>query len=294
MTDYLFSRTIEVTIRSASGQERIFFHDESSDARFNIWFESEFGGETSIRRNRSGNNSFNHASFHGRSKIRLYNVLPATVDICLMEDGRRSTVGLKAGYGGELLPISSGEIIEYHTEASGNDSYLEIVASPFQSNLDKRVDMTLANTTVGDALQALAGAVGIQTSIDISNNPQIKIIKLHGKFRDEMEELVEMADAVWRFEDSVLKVFHVDRASPGGESLVLDRTSGMIGTPVKKDGLIVCKTLLRPEITYGTNVTLQYLEGGKATTVTGVVRKGTHRGGSYDSEFITESSVEAQ
>lgn len=290
MTDSLFSRTIQVSIRSADGREKTFLHDELSGDRFNISFETQFGASVA----NSGEEREQQIPKYGQSKIKLWNVLQETVEMCQEIDGTKGEAELLVGYGGDLVSVSIGEITGYKTERSGADRYIEMAVSPAYTALRRRVDMTLRDTSVSDAINRLANNFGLQVSVDISSDPEIKNIKLFGSLRGELMDLIEKGNAAWTIRNGIFTVFDSDNPPDTGEPIHLDNTTGLIGRPEKKDKEITFRSLLRPQIVHGTSVTLGYIENGKSTSVSGTVQNGIHRGGSYGNEFITEASIKLQ
>ncbi|WP_061244841.1 phage protein [Leptospira noguchii] len=277
-----FLRNIEVKIESPDGKTKIFSHNPNGAIQFAIEFDVEFD-KTNL------------------STISLYNVLNSTVEMCVPKTGKnksdtvRSRAELSVGYGDDLSIIAKGEILQHIVKTSGPNQILEFKISDMVNTLFAfSVTMTFEKTLVSAILNQLFAKYGISyfelrfsedvildkisfsgESLDSVVNQLAKRVKAHKYFK--LGKLI-IEDEAW------------SKNNKSNNIVLLDRTSGLIGTPSKTKSGWKVKSLLNPLINKSETIHLRFQDNTTNSKIDSpfVVLKGQHKGGSMISDYFTE------
>jgi hypothetical protein len=192
------------------------------------------------------------------AKIRVYNLSDSTMRQIQTEFLQ---VSLQAGYQeGPFGEIFSGLVTRY---AAGKidtiTKYLEIDASDAELSYNFSViNTTLSKgTTQGDTLNTLVGQlpntnVGNAPS-SIGNTQRYRGQVLYGTVRAHMRTLGVNTNAQWFIQDGSLHLLGPNDLLPGG-AIILNTTSGLIGTPEQTLDGVSARSLLNPLLVTGRGV----------------------------------------
>ncbi|WP_196229216.1 phage protein [Leptospira noguchii] len=277
-----FLRNIEVKIESWDGKTKIFSHNPKEAIQFAIEFDVEFDKSN-------------------LTTISLYNVLNSTVEMCAPKTGKNksdtelSRAELSVGYGDDLSVIAKGEILQHNVKTNGPNRILEFKISDLVNKLFSfAVTMTFERALVSSILNQLFAKYGISyfalrfsedvildkisfsgESLDSVINQLAKRVKAHKYFK--LGRLI-VEDDNWTKEHKSTNV------------VLLDRTSGLIGTPSKTKSGWKVKSLLNPLIHKGETVHLRFQDNTTNSKIDSpfIVVKGHHKGGSMTPDYFTE------
>ncbi|WP_198290505.1 phage protein [Leptospira noguchii] len=277
-----FLRNIEVKIESWDGKIKIFSHDPKEAIQFAIEFDVEFDKSN-------------------LTTISLYNVLNSTVEMCAPKTGKNksdtelSRAELSVGYGDDLSVIAKGEILQHNVKTNGPNRILEFKISDLVNKLFSfAVTMTFERALVSSILNQLFAKYGISyfalrfsedvildkisfsgESLDSVINQLAKRVKAHKYFK--LGRLI-VEDDNWTKEHKSTNV------------VLLDRTSGLMGTPSKTKSGWKVKSLLNPLIHKGETVHLRFQDNTTNSKIDSpfIVVKGHHKGGSMTPDYFTE------
>ncbi|WP_081101243.1 phage protein [Leptospira santarosai] len=282
-----FLRNMEVKIESPDGKMKIFSHNPKEAIQFSIEFDVEF-------------------SKSNLTTISLYNVLNSTVEMCVPKTGKnksdtvRSRAELSVGYGEDLSVIAKGEILQHIVKTSGPNRILEFKISDMVNTLFAfSVTMTFEKTLVSAALNQLFAKYGVSYfELRFSEDMLIEKISFSGESLDSViNQLAKRVKAHKYFKLGKLIIEDDDWAKEHKSTniVLLDRTSGLMGTPSKTKAGWKVKSLLNPLIHRGEMVHLRFQDNTTNSKIDSpfVVSKGQHRGGSMISDYFTEFECKA-
>ncbi|MDI7224043.1 phage protein [Leptospira santarosai] len=277
-----FLRNIEVKIESPDGKMKIFSHNPKEAIQFSIEFDVEFDKSN-------------------LTTISLYNVLNSTIEMCVPRTGKNksdtelSRAELSVGYGDDLSVIAKGEILQHSVKSNGPNRILEFKISDMVNKLFSfSVTMTFERTLVSSILNQLFAKYGISYfALRFSEDVLIDKISFSGESLDSViNQLAKRVKAHKYFKLGKL-IIEDEAWSKNNKSsniVLLDRTSGLIGTPSKTKAGWKVKSLLNPLIHKGETVHLRFQDNTTNSKIDSpfVVVKGQHKGGSMISDYFTE------
>jgi hypothetical protein len=202
--------------------------------------------------------------------VRVYNLKQATVNSIIQEF---DTVTLTAGYQtGNKGTLFQGDIKQFRFGKEKNvDSYLEIAAGDGdQAYNQSTVNMSVAaGATDSQLLSKLAETMGLPIAQSANSFvstggvlPRGKT--LFGMSRVYMRELAQSNDCRWSIQDGVITLVP-NTGYLQGQIVVLNSSSGMIGTPEQTDNGIVIRCELNPLIKIGQAVQINNADINQAT-----------------------------
>lgn len=264
-----FGRKITVSIESPKKETKLF----SSEDGFTIEFDNEFGTRAT-------------------SKIKIWNVLPSTVEMCKPVKDQFSTVELSAGYGEDMYLLTSAKIISVEQKANGVDRVLEINAGARVDVLQNYFSETFENLPVSMILRQMFLKNGIAAySVRLDNDPLVSNIALNGTIQNALVELSKRASAVWYVQNGKIFIESKDaKAKRESNLLHLSSLSGLIGSPETKGVNLKVRSLLNPNLNYGTLFSLQYKDPLSDKYIEGnyKVLNGKHFGGNRIQSYYTD------
>lgn len=201
--------------------------------------------------------------------IRIYNLSPTTRNL-LREDG--AGVRLFAGYVGQVDKIYEGTIIVPTTNPDGNvDTVTEVISGDGYRNLDRSyfAKSYSAGTPVLTILTDVATELGLPFEIDPAPVAGLSLLRgrsFDNKLKRVLKELCRDYGLAWKIDYGILKIGladTVDKTNP--TAVVLNETSGLIGTPTvkferyKKETRrrVVARSLLNPGLRPGRLVKIE-------------------------------------
>ncbi len=277
-----FLRNIEVKIESPDGKTKIFSHNLKEAIQFSIVFGVEFD-KTNV------------------TTISLYNILNSTIEMCVPKTGKNKSdtqaarAELSVGYGDDLSMIAKGEILQHTVKLSGPDRILEFKISDMINKLfGFSVTETFEKTLVSSILKQLFATYGIPYyALRFSEDVLVDRITFSGESLgfviDQLAKRVK-AHKYFQIGRLIIEDENWSKQHKSNSVVLLDRTSGLIGTPSKiKTGWKV-KSLLNPLIQRGETVHLRFQDNTTSSKIDSqfIVLKGQHRGGSMISDYFTE------
>lgn len=271
----LFGRNIELTIISTKNDTKLF----SSKDGFSIEFDIGFGTKSI-------------------STIKVYNVLPVTVEMCKPEKAgtkqvKFAKVELSAGYGDEITKILSANIISIEEKQNGIDRILEIKAGANVNILQNSYVLeTFEKQTTKQILTKLFSMNKVTAyEINLMNDSVISSIALSGTLLDAVKSICKKVDAIFFVNNG--KIFINSKNYKGlatQEVVILAKDSGLIGIPEISGNKIKVKCLLTPSLITGVIFKLEYFENStqKKLSIDCLVGNGKHHGGNKIDSFYTE------
>ncbi|WP_080624481.1 phage protein [Leptospira santarosai] len=282
-----FLRNIEVKIESPDGKMKIFSHNPKEAIQFSIEFDVEF-------------------SKSNLTTISLYNVLNSTIEMCAPRTGKNKSdtqaahAELSVGYGDDLSVIAKGEILQHIVKTNGPNRILEFKVSDLVNKLFSfSVTMTFERALVSSILNQLFAKYGISYfALRFSEDVILDKISFSGESLDSViNQLAKRVKAHKYFKLGKL-IIEDEAWSKNNKSsniVLLDRTSGLIGTPQKTKTGWKVKSLLNPLINKGETIHLRFQDNTTNSKIDSpfVVLKGQHKGGSMISDYFTEFECKA-
>lgn len=190
-----------------------------------------------------------------RAEIRIYNLNQDTARKIQNEFTR---VELSAGYGDEVGLIFQGQIAQIQVgRENATDSYVHIFAQDGDAAYNfATTNRTLAKGWTPDqfysALLQDLSSFGLTAGYkpDFSAESASRGMACYGMTRDHLRNLAEQQGCEWSIEDGKLNFIKLSSFLPG-EAVVLNSSSGMIGTPEMTIQGLVVRSLLNSNIKSG-------------------------------------------
>ncbi len=271
-----------VKIESWDGKTKIFSHNPKEAIQFAIEFDVEFDKSN-------------------LTTISLYNVLNSTVEMCVPKTGKnksdtvRSRAELSVGYGDDLSIIAKGEILQHIVKTSGPNRILEFKISDMVNTLFAfSITMTFEKTLVSAILNQLFAKYGISYfALRFSEDVLIEKISFSGESLDSViNQLAKRVKAhkYFKLGRLIVEDDNWTKEHKSTNVVLLDRTSGLIGTPVKTKSGWKVKCLLNPLINKGETIHLRFQDNTTNSKIDSpfIVVKGHHKGGSMTPDYFTE------
>lgn len=237
-----------------------------------------------------------------KAEIEVYNLSAATRAIC---EGDKMSVRLSVGYQGlgvtgflgNLETIFFGNIhtvgtkkkkqIGLATRIEGVDAITKINAvDGYNRFRNSRLDKGYPpNTKLKDILDELALAMGLGTGIveGVPDKNYANGISFSGSARNHLSELCLANGLEWSIQDETLQIIPAGKAT--SESIiVLNKESGLVGSPVPTDYGCTFDALLQPKLRPGRRVQIEskFLKGVFK------IRKATFDGDSHQGDFLSK------
>jgi hypothetical protein len=192
------------------------------------------------------------------AKIRVYNLSDATMRQIQSEFLQ---VSLSAGYqNGPFGEIFTGLVTKYSSgKIDAITKFLEIDASDAELSYNfATINTTLAaGTTQADTLNALVSAMpNVQlgkTPSNLSTTKRPRGQVLYGTVRAHMRTLGINTNAQWFIQDGTIHLLGPNDLLPGG-TIILNLSSGLIGTPEQTIDGVAARALLNPLLVTGRGV----------------------------------------
>ncbi|WP_170875645.1 phage protein [Leptospira alexanderi] len=282
-----FLRNIEVKLESPEGKVKIFSHNPKEAIQFSIEFNVEFD-KTNL------------------ATISLYNVLNSTTGMCSPKTGKNKSdtqaarAELSVGYGDDLSVIAKGEILQHSVKLNGPDRILEFKISDMVNKLFAfSVTETFEKALVSSILKQIFAKYGISYfALRFSEDVLLDKISFSGESLgfviDQLAKRVK-AHRYFKLGKLVIEDGNYSKQHKSNRVVLLDRTSGLIGTPQKTKVGWKVKSLLNPLIYKGEPVHLRFQDNTTRSKIDSqfVVLKGHHKGGSMISDYFTEFECKA-
>jgi len=197
-------------------------------------------------------------------------------------------VRLEAGYGTDLSTLFVGDLIHGASKLDGTDWVTTVqVGDGLRAFRQARVAQSFREgTTAYAALKSVADAMQFSLPVALLDDSDLKSqfaagITLHGQASTQLTRLLEPFGFRWCVQNGRLVVLR-DSESTTGTAIVVDKTSGLIGSPEtgaptkeQKIPITTIKTLLNDQILPGKVIQLTSREHKAAlfkvvkTTITG-------------------------
>ncbi len=238
----IFGRQIELKIESVDGNSKTFFSGHEFEDDFHIEFAVEMGkGFTA----------------------KIYNVLRQTFSLCDIKDKKFAKLELYAGYREGINPslIASGDIITSQYKISNVDRVLEIKG--VQKSIEffsQTTPVTYFNATINAILEAVLQKNNIRKyQINFFDSKLIPQFVSSENLKKDLDELCKKAKLIHYFSRGILVIEPAEfKKQKLSEIVLLDRESGMIGSPERKGLNYQIKSLLNPELAVGEFVRVNY------------------------------------
>lgn len=271
----LFHRHLVVTLEGADGKTKTFEHYIPSDLQYSIEFDSKFG---------SGD----------PATIKLYNVAQSTLSMLEPKKSGKSTklasAEISAGYGENLFLLNSGNVIQRKFNYSGVDSILEIKIAPGVGLLDSIwISQSFKKTNAEKILKQILSDNKFPYSLTESKSPvEFSQYTINSTLRVAIQNLCNLGKLEYEFKSGKLTIYPIGGEKKQDNIVVLNRMSGLIGSPERKGSVYKVKSLLQPTLGKGEQVRVEYVYFGKQVSVDLKIRNGKHHGGSFGQTYYTE------
>ena len=189
-----------------------------------------------------------------KGQLKLYNPNEAT-EAALRE--RFTQVILNAGYGTDLRLIFKGDVKNITQAKTSVDRVITVFAgdgsrgyeqSTFSKTFDSGVDVRSIVTEVVDSIKdvALGEITGIPANRDKPNG-----LTLDGQSSHLLDELAAEYNSQWSIQDGVVNFIPVNSTLLDTEAVLINPTTGMIGSPRITERGADVTTLLNNQLTPG-------------------------------------------
>lgn len=141
------------------------------------------------------------------------------------------------------------------------------------------------NTSLNQVLDELTKQLGLAKGarIGVPNQKYANALTLSGLVRDHLNVLTKGNGLQWSIQNETLQILPKAGATTDGV-ILLNPTTGLVGSPQKSDKGIEFSSLLQPQLIPGRRVKIE----SKFINGTFVVRKVTHEGDSHEGEFLSK------
>jgi hypothetical protein len=188
---------------------------------------------------------------------RVYNLAKSTGKLIKSLEGQQVT--LSAGYQGNFGLIYSGEIRQVNNgRESPTDTYCDI----FGGDSDRAINFGVVNKTLAAGStpqdhwnEALKGLQAVDPNVqqgyvgvDLSQPRYPRSFTLYGMVRHTLRLLAQSKDASYSIQSGKLQLVP-NNSAIGGNILVLNSLTGLIGMPTETIGGILIRALINPHLT---------------------------------------------
>jgi hypothetical protein len=211
---------------------------------------------------------------------RIYNLAPSTVQrlkalasknpagTLLLPFPTSARVVLKAGYQQNFGELFRGNIYQMRIGKETNvDSYLDIFAADgdaahdwasMQKSLAKGYTSQDIWNHCGQSMQAWQVTTG-DPPTGLSTTPSPRGCVLFGMTRDRLRDLSQTNNFTWNIYRNQLQGVPKFGVRPG-QAVIINSTTGQIGTPEQTESGITVTTLLNPALSWGSKIQLNNTE----------------------------------
>ncbi|ARF51978.1 hypothetical protein DSJ_17505 [Pantoea stewartii subsp. stewartii DC283] len=205
--------------------------------------------------------SHTHDKTPNKATIRIWNLNPSHRH--QVTGGEFKQVSLAVGFGSleNCRVLYAGQITKPAVIREGLDFILELTCDDGATAYrDAFVNVTLAAGSTHE--DVIAHCVGQMTGITPGNiglpgTVTFKRAKVcYGPARHVMTQVADHHGADWMIQNGELHILHPDYCLPG-EGVLLNESSGMLGSPKPTDRGLELSCLLRPEIIVGSLVRIE-------------------------------------
>jgi hypothetical protein len=221
------------------------------------------------------------------SKIEVYNL--SETSRSAFED-KKTRVVLEAGYLNTKAVIFQGNV----TKAVHKYQRVNIITTVELGDGDNRYRNARLDKGYppGISTQQVINDLAAELQLPVSNIKGIPVFKyangltLSGVARDHLDIICEKDDLEWSIQDETLQIIP-KRESTDDSIILLDSSSGLIGSPEKTDKGVQFETLLMPRLRPGRRAKLdsKFIKGNFK------IRKVAHDGDSLSGTFLSKSEA---
>lgn len=221
--------------------------------------------------------------FVNKATITVYNLTRDSRALCERKD---LVLILSAGYGSMLEDIFSGDIARPISKLEGSDFITSFeVGDGEKAYKEAKVDVTFKEgTSLKDMFVDVAKTFGQQIK-DLSALPADKLLNgfvASGNSRNVMDDLTRKHNLEWSIQDGALQVTGRGK-STSEEAVYLSPSTGLVGSPIKKDEGYEFTSLLQPKIKPGRKLVVE------SPTINGIFRveRVVHKGDTHDKDWFS-------
>jgi hypothetical protein len=218
-----------------------------------------------------------------KCKMAIYNL---TKDSRALAEKEKMQVILQAGYGGRNETIFQGDVGRAMSRREGADIITEFEAGDGEAAYnDSTVNKSFApGVNFQTALNFVSQSFGLPVKVQqgVQNETFANGLTLSGSSKDKLDELTSKQGLIWSIQDGAIQILKPGEGT-GEEAVLLSSSTGLIGSPKKKDNGIEVTSLLNPKIKPDRPVLLQ------SNFVRGVLvpQRVKHRGDSFTGDWFT-------
>lgn len=182
------------------------------------------------------------------AKIEIFNLHPDNEGKI---KGEFDEVTLDAGYKGHALLVFAGNITSVKRPREENDWITTIIAA--DGDMDTKDTVVNASFIAGTSTQQIlehivAGMSKVKLGYTkVTDRQRIRGRVLTGMARHKFDEIAAHSDAHWSVQDGELVIVPVASTLPN-EAIVINASTGMLGTPELTDKGIDVRCLLNPQL----------------------------------------------
>lgn len=230
----LFNRAYALTV-GTPGKDGVMIND----------LRVVFNGKASLTK--SANNA----------TIQVYNLASSTSD--LFEIGQ--VVQLQAGYSGQIAPIITGDLVRIENFLDGVDRVCELTVSDSLVPLrDSKTSQSFPPGTKGSTIIAAVAAnfgLPIRQNVTGADRQLPAGYAFTGRTRNALTEICEFLGLEWSAQQGEIQIINKG-ASFDKTAVVLQKGSGLIGTPKQHAKTMSEKKAAKRGVTYGQDGVRRY------------------------------------
>jgi hypothetical protein len=278
--DYLYKRVLSCELESSNGERKTFLHNIDEGSLFRIDFTAEFTGSATVS---------------------LYNVNEVTINMVkstkVSGKTKFANLQLQAGYDKDIYLISTGEIVQSLVKRNQADKILELKISPKANLLTEYAIPKQYNGTLQTILKQFLLDNGILSYeiLTLLGMDQIMDFASTGTVEQNLSRICKLLKAEYYLYLGKLVIATKDQSSfLKNQKVILDKESGLIGSPVVKGAGYTVKSLLNPKIAMNQVLEIGFNDPSDFTKPIKrdfIVKSGKHFGSSFSNDFYTEFDV---
>jgi hypothetical protein len=277
---YLYKRVLSCELESPNGERKTFLHNVDEGNLFRIDFTVEFKGSATVS---------------------LYNVNDTTINMIksskVSGKTKFATLQFQAGYDNDIYLISTGEIVQSLVKRNQGNKILELKTSAKANLLTEYVNPKQYNGTLGTVLKQFLLDNGILSYeiLALTGMDQIMDFASTGTVEQNLSRICKLLKAEYYLYLGKLVIATKDQSSfLKNQKVILDKESGLIGSPVAKGAGYTVKSLLNPKIAMNQVLEIGFNDPNdfsKTIRRDYIVKSGKHFGSSFSNDFYTEFEV---
>lgn len=188
------------------------------------------------------------------AKIKVYNLNQRSRGILVQND---TIVQLDVGYGNALEQLFIGDVDRVTIEKKGPDIVAFIEAGDSEKTLlESTINQSFAPGTFLSKLVNIAASklnVAVGTLTGLKDKRFEQGVTLSGNVKTELDKLLKAGNVEWNIQDGTLQILP-ENETTGEDAILLNKNTGLLGRPIRKNKGISFRSLLIPDLKPGRKV----------------------------------------